>query len=232
LQAGGHLADREGTEACSLHGDASMSDHKVNRDELPTHGPSCGHATTADHGHQGHAPDRRPNHAEGDGKSERVIADDVRPLSPRHWLLDDHVALLQRFEEVLAWFRQNDREATRRAWTVFESTLTAHLEAEETLIFPAFRDVDRAETEALAQDHARFRSKLDELGLAVDLHIIRADSARGLIEALTVHSRREDGRMYPWAEKHLDALSRRRLRERLALPPMTTELPREPGAER
>jgi len=133
----------------------------------------------------------------------------------RQYLVDDHAALLRLFERVLALFEEDDRDATRRAWSMFERGLVRHMEAEEALIFPAFREVDAVETGALADDHARFRAKLDELGVAVDLHAIRADVARQFVLELEAHSRREDEWMYRWAETHLDPETRRSLHDQL-----------------
>ena len=133
----------------------------------------------------------------------------------RHLLRHDHVGLVQLFDDVLALLRENDRDQIRAAWTMFESALTAHLQAEEALIFPAFRMVDPVEVQALSNDHARFRKNLDELGIAVDLHMVRADAAREFIDSLKAHSKREDACMYPWAESHLDHVDEQRLHERL-----------------
>ncbi len=129
----------------------------------------------------------------------------------RHLLLEDHAALLRLFDSVLARFRENDRDQTRATWALFESSLLGHLDAEEALILPAFKEVDGAEAQALYDDHARFRVQLDELAICVELHTIRADAADALIANLEVHSHREDRGMYAWAELHLPADAQRRL---------------------
>jgi hemerythrin-like domain-containing protein len=98
---------------------------------------------------------------------------------------------------------------------MFESGLRAHLEAEESLIFPAFRLVYPAESAAVSADHGRFRATLDQLGIVVDLYTIRAEAAREFVETLKTHAQREDDCMYPWAEAHLDEGAYRYLPERL-----------------
>lgn len=133
----------------------------------------------------------------------------------RHWLLDDHVRLLRLFEDVLERFRADDREQTRVAWAMFERALVAHLEAEEHELLPAFRKVDPDEAEALYADHARFRTKIEELAVAVELHSIRADAAGMFVQTLKDHSHREDRGMYAWAEATLDESSYRHLHDRL-----------------
>ena len=127
------------------------------------------------------------------------------------------------FDEVLEGIGQNDREVTRRVWSTFETGLKAHLEAEELLIFPPFRAVDPTEVQALTEEHARFRARLDELGIAVDLHSVRADDARELVEALTAHSRREDAGVYAWAVAHLGKDAARDVHERLHAATQTRE---------
>ena len=136
-------------------------------------------------------------------------------LTARHLLLDDHVRLLRLFDDVLERFRADDREQTRAAWTMFESSLVAHLEAEEHELLPAFRKVDPDEARALYSDHAWFRKRIEEMAVAVELHIIRADVAGTFIETLTAHSHREDRGMYAWAETALDERSYRHLHDRL-----------------
>lgn len=148
-------------------------------------------------------------------------------LAPREVLLEDHVRLLQLFDEVLCRLRQNDREETRSAWRLFDSAITAHLEAEEKFLFPAYRAVNLLEVEALERDHAKFRKRLDEMGIAVDLHTIRADAAQQLVEELTEHSRREDVRMYLWAETHLSIEVRHGLHARLQAASRVTSAPEQ-----
>jgi hemerythrin-like domain-containing protein len=136
----------------------------------------------------------------------------------RHRLLDDHARLLRGFEEVLARLRADDRDQTRVAWARFESSLLWHLEAEEHRLLPAFGKVHAEEAAVLYADHAQFRRRIDELGIAVDLHTIRADEAAELVETLDAHSRREDRGMYAWAEASLDANDYEDLHRRLTGP--------------
>jgi hypothetical protein len=137
------------------------------------------------------------------------------PHASRRLLRDDHVALIRRFDDVLALLGQNDHARTHRAWVTFASALTGHLDAEEALVLPVFQLISPAEAQALLDDHAKFRETLDELGIAAELQTLRADTGRALIAALRAHSEREDRTLYRWAEEHLGADSLRRLREPL-----------------
>jgi hemerythrin-like domain-containing protein len=134
-------------------------------------------------------------------------------MKVRELLNADHATLFRLFDDVLALLEKNDRDVTMRAWKLFESGLNAHLEAEETLILPAFHAADRSEANAILKDHLRFRKTLDELGIAVELHTLRADVAKIFIDDLKAHAEREDARMYLWAEKNLTTLAKFNPRE-------------------
>ena len=122
----------------------------------------------------------------------------------RDKLTADHVRLERLFEDVLARLARNDRDETRAAWSEFERALTAHLDAEEKLVLPAFAFANPEEARAIAAEHERFRAKLLELGVAVDLHTLRLDDAKDFVGELHAHGRREDALMYRWAEKNLE----------------------------
>ena len=89
-------------------------------------------------------------------------------------------------------------------WTEFDHRLSAHMEAEERFLFPAFARVDRIEALALLRDHADIRAQMLELGVAVDLHELRFDKGRDLVELLRSHAAREDNLLYRWADQNLE----------------------------
>ncbi len=117
--------------------------------------------------------------------------------------MEDHRRLDVLFDDVLARLRFDDRGETREAWRQFERALVTHMEAEERPIIPAFRLADPAEAALVLDDHRRFRETIDELGLDVELHLVRADWVGRFVQLLRAHARREDLCMYPWAESHL-----------------------------
>ncbi|HTT72147.1 MAG TPA: hemerythrin domain-containing protein [Anaeromyxobacteraceae bacterium] len=123
------------------------------------------------------------------------------PTSLSALLGRDHERLRVLFAQLLDEFREGDREELRTTWTAFESGLLAHLAAEERHLFPLFRKVDPEESSALLREHGEFRRTLDELGVGVDLHSVKLDVAQAFVDALTAHGRREDQRLYQWAEE-------------------------------
>ena len=124
--------------------------------------------------------------------------------SIRDKLTADHRLLETLFDELLRRLALDDRDETRDAWNEFERGLTAHLDAEEKLVLPAFAFAAPEEAAAIRKEHASIRAKLLELGVAVDLHAIRWPAAAAFITELRAHATREDALMYRWAEKNLE----------------------------
>ena len=87
-------------------------------------------------------------------------------------------------------------------WTRFEWSLRDHLDTEERLIFPILANADRGEVEALRKDHQHIRKALAELGVAVELHVLRKASVDELICFLHEHSQREERWAYRCVENH------------------------------
>jgi hypothetical protein len=46
-----------------------------------------------------------------------LTAPTVEPFDTRQLLVDDHADLLQLFDDLLDWFRKNDRDEAREAWS-------------------------------------------------------------------------------------------------------------------
>jgi len=118
-------------------------------------------------------------------------------------LYADHARLAALFADVLERLARNDIEETAAAWNEFSRGLLDHLEMEERDILPAFGKLHPAEADAILADHAKFRARLTELDIAVDLHFIRADVAEEFISSLREHAERENRLMYAWADANV-----------------------------
>lgn len=129
----------------------------------------------------------------------------MNPSASRQALLAEHERLDALFADVLARLKHDDREETAAAWNDFERGLLAHMALEESDILPGFSTDHPAEAAAILADHEHFRGRLAELGVAVDLHFIRADIAADFIDRLRAHAKREDALMYQWADAQLHA---------------------------
>ena len=132
------------------------------------------------------------------------------PTTPRirdHFLAD-HRRLEDLFERVLDAFENGVREELSILWTQFENELDRHMTAEERFLLPAFAREHPEEAKALLAEHAEFRRKLVEIGVGVDLHIVRLLVANAFIEKLRAHARREDELLYKWGDLHLEPRER------------------------
>lgn len=132
----------------------------------------------------------------------------LMPATIRDRLLADHRRLETLLERLLAAFEANDREDMAQGWTEFESGLLAHLEAEETYLFPALQRVSERDASVLIREHRHIRTRLTEIGVSLDLHTVRLASARDFVDELRAHSRNEDRLLYRWAGDHLDETQR------------------------
>ena len=121
----------------------------------------------------------------------------------RQRLARDHERLDQLFEELRAAFDADARHDAARLWGELDQGLGAHMDFEERHILPVFRAVDRREADELLREHELIRRRLIELGVGVDLHLLRVEVVVDFIALLRAHARREDALLYRWAEKEL-----------------------------
>jgi hemerythrin-like domain-containing protein len=130
-------------------------------------------------------------------------ASKVSPAVRDHFLAD-HRRLEDLFDRLLAAFEANDREDMARLWTEFESGLMGHMQTEELELIPALlRDSPRS-ARIIMEEHRHIRARLAELGMSLDLHTLRLDTARAFVDELRAHARSEDRLLYQWAEESLD----------------------------
>lgn len=117
---------------------------------------------------------------------------------------------------LLEAFADNDRELVSSLWAEFESGLLAHLEAEEKFMIPILLRVSERDARVLIQEHKHIRTQLSELGIGVDLHLVRLEAARSFINELQAHAQHEDSLLYRRADAELDDGERASIFESLA----------------
>jgi hemerythrin-like domain-containing protein len=139
---------------------------------------------------------------------------DTDPMGAWKLLAQEHDQLDQLFEQLLDALRADAREDAMRLWTEFDAGLCEHMQFEEKVVLPALRTAEPREAAALAEEHDQIRAKLAELGVALDLHEVRAETVADFVEQLRRHARRENALAYQWAEHHLDAEDRNALKHR------------------
>ena len=124
---------------------------------------------------------------------------DLDVLSQHHEELD------RRLEALIACAREADPSDLRAEWTVFERQLLRHLELEEAEILPAFARHDASEARGILAEHEEIRSAMLEIGIGLDLHLLRAEGVDAFVRRLKDHARREDAVFYTWARRHVPA---------------------------
>jgi Hemerythrin HHE cation binding domain len=127
----------------------------------------------------------------------RTTRDDL--LLPRH-----HERLESLLEDLKVLSHGDDSRALCLCWAAFDRELGDHLRAEEEHLLPEFAHEHPLEARGLLIEHAEIRGLVAELGVTVELHLLRADVADRLIELLRAHARREDAMLYPWAMNHFE----------------------------
>jgi hypothetical protein len=143
--------------------------------------------------------------------------------NPRILLETDHRELDGRLDRLILLLREDDPGAAIKAWRSFEEALLAHFDVEEMYVLPKLEEDDGPEARALRSEHDSIRRTLGELGLAFELHTIRAEMFNTFCERLRAHAEREESLLYKHAERHLPVSIARsiyqRLRGAIAPPP-------------
>ncbi len=119
-------------------------------------------------------------------------------------LLEDHPKLEKAYEQVVDACRAGAPELSA-LWTELESSLERHLTAEEQYVLPEFEKVSPEEAHALRAEHDDIRKKLTELGVCVDLHVLRDEVADAFFAAFRAHGQREDALMHVWLRERIRA---------------------------
>ena len=119
-------------------------------------------------------------------------------------------------ERLLEAFADNDRELVASLWNEFDAGVLAHLESEEKFMIPMLLRVSERDARILIQEHKHIRTQLAELGVGVDLHLVRLESVRSFIDELHAHSLHEDTLLYRRADAEFSDDERKSVFEALA----------------
>ena len=130
-------------------------------------------------------------------------------------LRDDHRELERTFTQLIARFHGGDYDAMRSCWVRLEAELCAHLAAEERVILPRFEKEHPEAAARILREHTDIRSSLESLGIDLDLHSLRAETAERFIDRLRRHAEYEDQAFYAWADARLNEGERQSVLGRL-----------------
>lgn len=95
--------------------------------------------------------------------------------------------------------------ALQATWSMFETKLIRHMQAEEQFLLPLLEASDPEEVTRIRLEHVRIRDSLTELGLAVELHTVREAQITELVELLHAHAKHENGILYRLAGEKASA---------------------------
>lgn len=121
-------------------------------------------------------------------------------VRPTRRLKDVFRADHQRIERVvlrlLAAFEANDREDIARLWTELDTGLLLHFAVEEKSILPELLLRSPRDAGVIVSEHRHLRARLAELGVSIDLHLVRLEIARHFVEELRAHALSEERILY------------------------------------
>jgi hemerythrin-like domain-containing protein len=117
-------------------------------------------------------------------------------------LPEHHHDLEAHYQRLMARCQDGDPLELRCEWALFERELNEHLELEEKELIPRFRRDLPAEAAQICREHDQIRAGLAELGIALDLHALRATAVQEFLDLLRAHAGREEALFYPWVNEH------------------------------
>lgn len=134
---------------------------------------------------------------------ELETAPSAAALPPDRLLSEDHARLDRSFDALVARAHGGDRIQLRAEWDAFERGLLRHLDLEEREILPGFARDDPAGAKTILDEHAGIREALVEMGISLDLHLLRADAVQSFCDRLRAHAAREEEALYRWATRRI-----------------------------
>jgi hypothetical protein len=144
---------------------------------------------------------------------QAVVTTEVRDR-----FLADHRKLEARLERMVVTLAANDLEGSALLWSEFDSGLRMHLEAEESTMIPELLGAHARDARVLIQEHQHIRTRLMELGGAVESPR-RLGRLRSFLDELRAHARTEDRLLYQWVDALLDEPTRLSLVDALSRAP-------------
>jgi hemerythrin superfamily protein len=147
-----------------------------------------------------------------------VLEDGGTIMNAGDFLSEHHHHLERLFLALVVRAQQGDCAALQTEWSLFERELLRHLELEETEILPRFGQHHPREARKILAEHAQIRCQLEEMGVCLDLHLLRAQAVEDFVRRLSEHARREETLLYPEARRMLDRQRRERIRGELFHP--------------
>jgi hypothetical protein len=155
---------------------------------------------------------RTETRAEARASTSRAPETPLSLLLPR-----DHARLDAMLASILELVHVDLPPQLSARWALYEDGLLAHLDAEEMYLLPELSRHDARRAAVIRAEHATLRAHLAEVGVGLELHIVREDQMQRLAAFLRRHAQAEEADVYRWADGNLDEGSRRGLLGRLRM---------------
>lgn len=129
-----------------------------------------------------------------------LISDQTVPLNLR----EQHHILDSQFDELLRRAATGDWRECDAIWDGFSRTLGQHMADEEGRLFPDFARIGPNAAKIVQQlcdEHEELRSRLQSIGVGIQLHSARAEELQDLVRVLREHAAREGQSIYPWLDE-------------------------------
>jgi CheY-like chemotaxis protein len=123
--------------------------------------------------------------------SAATMSDDLQSTLGGH-----HRRLNTLLDDLWRAFECGEQVASSQLWSAFERELAAHFALEEKQIFPALTRIIPSEVTSLQYEHDELRRHSAQLGVGVELDLVRSELVAQLIAQLRAHALREEALLY------------------------------------
>ena len=117
----------------------------------------------------------------------------------------DHARIEELLTRAACSVREDSIEVAEARWNELEEALLGHLDAEELYVIPQLASANEEEADRLVKEHTRIRGDLGDLGIAFELHTLRAEMIDAFCARLREHAAHEEVLMYPLVESGLSS---------------------------
>jgi hemerythrin HHE cation binding domain-containing protein len=124
--------------------------------------------------------------------------------SSRETLRHEHDMLGGLCDDLINRAESGDWHECDAVWDEFGRVLEAHMNLEEATFLPVFGAEGPEQAllvDRIRHEHQDIRRTVERLGVAVQVHTLRADDVRELVALLRRHAALEDTSLYAWAAR-------------------------------
>lgn len=132
-----------------------------------------------------------------------------KPLSksPRETLRHEHAMLGHLCDDLVNRAESDDWRNCDAVWDELGRVLEAHMSLEEATLLPVFGAEGPEQAylvDQLRGEHRDIRLAVERLGVAIQVHALRASDVREFVETLRRHAALEDATLYAWADRAIE----------------------------